>query len=197
MDNTDIISFPESSFTDVFVRENGLDKHGFMAWVFYPGMEFGAQDAWWGDKGTRIRPHEGIDLCFYRGVADNVFHIDERAKIPAMYDGIVVKIIDDFIGKTIIMRHSFPAIGEGTFLTMYGHTNPGESLETGRSVKMGEIIATLAVPRGANAPLPHLHLTLIWSPEPIAYNMLDWTTIGNSEVAQLVDPLHVIGLAEK
>ena len=43
-----------------------------------------------------------------------------------MYDGIVVKIIDDFIGKTIIMKHSFPEIGEGTFLTLYGHTMPSK-----------------------------------------------------------------------
>ena len=189
MDNTDTILFPRSSFTDVFVRENGLDKQGFRAWVLYSGMEFGAQDTWWGDKGTRARPHEGIDLCFYRGVADNVFRIDEKAKIPAMYDGIVVKIIDDFIGKTIIMKHSFSEIGEGTFLTLYGHTKPGESLKTGRSVKAGEIIATLATPRGSKAPLPHLHLTLAWSPEPVPSDILDWTTIGNPDIVRLVDPL--------
>ena len=50
MDNTDTISFPKSPFTDVFVRENSLDKQGFSAWFFYPGMEFGAQDTWWGAK---------------------------------------------------------------------------------------------------------------------------------------------------
>jgi murein DD-endopeptidase MepM/ murein hydrolase activator NlpD len=197
MDNTGTVFFPKSSFAEVFVRENILDKQGFSTWFFYPGMEFGAQDTWWGAKVKRARPHEGIDLCFYRGVKDNIFHIDERAKIPAMYDGIVVKIIDDFIGKTIIMRHSFPEIGEGTFLTMYGHTNPGESLETDRSVKMGEIIATLAVPRGANAPLPHLHLTFAWNPGKIPYDVLDWTTIVNPGIARLVDPLQVIGFSEK
>jgi murein DD-endopeptidase MepM/ murein hydrolase activator NlpD len=192
MDNTDTISFPKSSFTDVFVRENNLDKQGFSAWFFYNGMEFGAQDAWWGDRGKRVRPHEGIDLCFYRGVADNVFHIDERTKIPAMYDGIVVKIIDDFIGKTIVMKHSFPEIGEGTFLTLYGHTNPGDGLGRGRSVKADEIIATLAAAGGPKAPLPHLHMTLAWSPEPIPYDTLDWTTIGNPDIVQLVDPLRII-----
>jgi murein DD-endopeptidase MepM/ murein hydrolase activator NlpD len=197
MDNTDTISFPKSPFTNVLVKENKLDGRGFEAWLLYPGMEFGAGETWWGDKGTRIRPHEGVDLCFYRGVADNVFHIDERAKIPAMYDGIVVKIIDDFIGKTIIMKHSFPEIGEGTFLTLYGHTNPKKSLAAGQRVKAGEIITTLATPRGSKAPLPHLHLTLIWSPETIPYGMLDWTTIGHSEVVRLVDPLHAIGLSEK
>ena len=163
---------------------------------FIPEWNSERRMTWWGDKGKRARPHEGIDLCFYRGVADNIFHIDERAKIPAMYDGVVVKIIDDFIGKTIIMKHSFPDIGEGTFLTLYGHTNPKESLETGQNVKMGEIIATLATPRGSKALLPHLHLTLAWSPEPIPYDMLDWTTIGNSDIVRLVDPLQVIGLSK-
>jgi murein DD-endopeptidase MepM/ murein hydrolase activator NlpD len=119
------------------------------------------------------------------------------AKIPAMYDGVVVKIIDDFIGETIIMKHSFPEISKGIFLTLYGHTNPKKSLAAGQIVKAGEIIAALAAPRGSKDLLPHLHLTLAWSPEAIPPDMLNWTTIGNSDIARLVDPLQVIGLSEK
>jgi murein DD-endopeptidase MepM/ murein hydrolase activator NlpD len=197
MENSDAIPFPKTTFTDVFVRENNLDKQGFAAWVLYPGMEFGAQETWWGDRGKRARPHEGIDLCFYRGVTDNISHIDERAKIPAMYDGVVLKTIDDFIGKTIIMKHSFLDMGEGTFLTLYGHTNPEQGLEAGQSVKSGEVIATLAAAGGPRAPLPHLHLTLAWSPEPIPYDMLDWTTIGNPDIVRLVDPWPVIDVLER
>jgi murein DD-endopeptidase MepM/ murein hydrolase activator NlpD len=197
MDNTGTISFPKSSFTEVLIRENILDKQGFSAWFFYPGMGFGAQDAWWGAKSKRTRPHEGIDLCFYRGTADNIFHIDERTKIPAMYDGIVVKIIDDFIGKTIIMKHLFPEIGEGTFLTLYGHTNPKKGLAAGQIVNAGEIIATVATPCRSKGLIPHLHLTLAWSPDPIPPDTLDWTTIGNSDLVRLIDPLHVIGLSGK
>ena len=63
-------------------------------------------------------------------------------------------------------------------------------------MKAGEIIATLATPRGSKDLLPHLHLTLAWSLEPIPYNMLDWTTIGNSDVVRLIDPLRVIGILE-
>jgi murein DD-endopeptidase MepM/ murein hydrolase activator NlpD len=197
MDNTDTIPFPKSSFTDVFIKENILDKHGFTAWVFYPGMEFGAQETWWGNKGTRVRPHEGIDLCFYRGAADKIFQIDERAKIPATHDGIVVKIIDDFVGETIIMKHSFPDISEGTYLTLYGHTNPNKSLTTGQIVNAGGIIATLATPRGSKGLIPHLHLTFAWSPDPIPLDALDWATIGNPDVVQRVDPLQVIDALEK
>lgn len=197
MDNTDTVLFPKSSFTDVFVRENGLDNYGFTAWFLYPGMEFGAWDTWWGEKSKRARPHEGIDLCYYHGAADTIFHIDDKAKIPAMYDGTVVKIIGDFLGKTIVMKHSFPETGGGTFLTMYGHTNPLEGLETGQSVKAGEIMATLATPPESKVLLPHLHLTLAWSPDPIPYDMLDWTTIGNHDIVRLIDPLRVIDVLEK
>jgi murein DD-endopeptidase MepM/ murein hydrolase activator NlpD len=192
MDNTNTVSFPKSAFTNVLVRENNLDRQGFVAWFLYPGMECGAHETWWGAKVERTRPHEGVDLCFYRGVADNIFHIDNRTKIPAMYDGTVVKIIGDFIGKTIIMKPSFPDIGKGTFLTIYGHTDPVEGLEAGQSVKAGEIITTLAAPPESKALLPHLHLTLAWTPEPIPYSMLDWTTIGNPDVVRLIDPLRVI-----
>ena len=197
MDNTDTISFPKSPFTNVFVRENNLDRRGFVAWFLYPGMEFGAQETWWGGRGRRAKPHEGIDLCFYRGAANNVFHVDKRAKIPAMYDGIIVKVIGDFIGETIIMKHSFPDIGEGTFLTLYGHTSPGESIDIGRSVRAGEIIATLATPRGSKTLQPHLHLTLAWSTKPVSLDNLDWTNISNPDIVQLVDPLEAIGLSRE
>jgi murein DD-endopeptidase MepM/ murein hydrolase activator NlpD len=197
MDNTDTVLFPKSSFTDVLVRKNNLDKQGFIAWFFYSGMEFGAWDTWWGEKSKRDRPHEGIDLCYYHGAADTIFHIDDKAKIPAMYDGTVVKIMGDFLGKTIIIKHSFPETGRGTFLTMYGHTAPVEGLKTGQSAKAGDIIATLAASLGSKTPLPHLHMTLAWNPEPIPYDALDWTTIGNPDVVRLVNPLRVIDTLEK
>jgi murein DD-endopeptidase MepM/ murein hydrolase activator NlpD len=196
MDNTDTISFPKSPFTDVFIRENCLDDRGFTAWFFYPGMEFGAWGTWWGDRGKRTRPHEGIDLCFYRGTANSISHIDDRVKIPAIYDGVVVKITGDFLGKTIILKHTFSNVSGGIFLTIYGHTNPREGFEAGQRVKAGEIMATLAATGGSKAPLPHLHLTLAWSTEPIPYDILDWTTIGNPDIVQLTDPLQVIGVSE-
>lgn len=192
MNNTNAISFPENSFTDIFVRENGLDKKGFSKWFFYAGMEYGARNTWWGEKRARTRPHEGMDLRFYRRVDGKIFSIDDKAKIPAMYDGIIVKIMEDFLGKTIIMEHSFPDIGQGIFLTLYGHTAPAINLEIGQRVKEGDIIATLSLSKRLKAPAPHLHLTLVWRPTPVPYDILDWTNIGNSDIVHLVDPLQVI-----
>ncbi len=192
MNNTDITSFPGSSFTDIFVRENGLDKKGFTKWFFYSGMEYGGQNNWWGEKRTRTRPHEGIDLRFYRDFTDNIFFIDDKAKIPAMYDGIVVKIMNDYLGKTIIIVHSFPDSDKGISLTLYGHTSPVNNLEIGQSVKAGDIMATLAPSKGLTAPAAHLHLSLAWSPTPVPYDILDWTNIGNPAIVHLIDPLLVI-----
>ncbi len=38
----------DSGFSDCLVRCNGLSRAGFEEWVFYPGMLFGALEAWWG-----------------------------------------------------------------------------------------------------------------------------------------------------
>src|SRR3989339_1498275 len=95
----------DKRFTESLVRENALDECGFKGWVFYPGMLFNAKDKWWGDQGKRDKPHEGLDLCLYRDQQDRVFRLDEKTKIPALYDGLVVRIFDDFIGKSVMMEH--------------------------------------------------------------------------------------------
>jgi murein DD-endopeptidase MepM/ murein hydrolase activator NlpD len=197
MNSTNTIYFPKSSFTEVFVRENSLDKQGFSTWFFYPGMEFGAQETWWGDRGKRARPHEGVDLLFYRGTNDNVFSFGAGARIPVMYDGVVVKVIEDFLGKTVIIEHRFPTTGEDVFLTLYGHTSPVDEIVTGQDVKAGEIIATLALSWRAKAPIPHLHLSLAWGRKSIPYDILDWTTICYPDTVSLIDPRPVIAPFQK
>jgi len=152
-------------------------------------MEHGARNTWWGEKRTRTRPHEGIDLRFYHGVDGKIFSIDDKTKIPAMYDGIIAKIMADFLGKTIIMEHSFPDVGQGIFLTLCGHTTPAINFEIGQSVKEGDTLATLSLSKRLKAPPPHLHLTLAWSPTPVRYDILDWTNIGNPDIVRLVDPM--------
>ena len=187
------IPYLATSFTEALVRENGLDVRGFSTWFFYPGMEFGARETWWGDRKKRTRPHEGIDLCFYRGAEDVIFSLECGVRIPVLYDGTVVNIIDDFIGKTIIMQHSFPYAEEGMFLTLYGHTRPAEGLDTGESVKAGDVVATLAAAAGPRGPLAHLHLTLAWTSELIPCDVLNWAMIGDPDIFHLADPLKVIG----
>ena len=117
-------------FTEFMLRENGLERRGFHAWVFLPGMLFNAHDKWWGDKGKRTRPHEGLDVGLFSDRQGRFFRLEEETKIPAMYGGTVVAIVDDFLGMSIVLEHRLPDSG-GPFLTIYGHTVVREGLRPG------------------------------------------------------------------
>lgn len=183
----------KSHFTQLLVRENGLDRVGFNSWAFYPGMLFRAPDKWWGDRGKRDNPHEGLDLCLYRGRLGKVFRLDEKTRVSVMYDGVIAGIIADFLGKSIIVEHRFPDCDGLTFLTIYGHTAPGDDLRTGTIVKEGDIIATLADANKSNADVPpHLHVSLGLAQQVLPYDDLDWKKINDPNILAMADPLDVI-----
>jgi len=187
------LSLRKTQFNEFIIRENGLDKLGFKEWIFYPGMLFNAPDKWWGDRGKRNRPHEGLDLCLYRDRWDRILPLDEKTKIPVMYDGTVVRIVNDLLGKSIIMEHNLHDNDNRRFCTIYGHTNPSVDIHVGRIVKEGDIIATIADPNKLKINiLQHLHISLGWVSEVASYDKLDWETIGASNTLTLLDPLHII-----
>ena len=92
-------SLRNTRFTEFLIQKNALDKGGFKEWVFCPGMLFNSTDKWWGDQGKRDKPHEGLDLCLYKDRKDTILRLGEKAKVPAIYDGRVVRIVDDFLGN--------------------------------------------------------------------------------------------------
>jgi len=156
-------------------------------------MLFNATDKWWGNQEKRKRPHEGLDLCLCRDREDRILRLDEKTRIPVLYDGVVVRLMDDFIGKSVMVEHRLPDIDCPRFCTIYGHTNPLPGLHDGRMVKEGEIIATLARPGKPQSHIPpHLHLSLGWISDKISYDTLDWKTIAAPNALKWVDPLRVI-----
>ena len=186
-------AFRKTRFTEVFIRENALDERGFKEWIFCPGMLFNAQKKWWGDQRERDTPHVGLDLCMYRARQDRIFHLNEKTKIPVMYGGVVVRIINDFLGKTVIMEHCLPNSDKRRLYTFYGHINPCGDFQVGRVFKEGDIIATLADAKKSKAEIsPHLHISLGWTSQAIAYDTLNWETIGTANTLTLLDPLHII-----
>jgi murein DD-endopeptidase MepM/ murein hydrolase activator NlpD len=131
----------------------------------------------------------GVDLCLYQDRQGNVRRLDENTCIPAMYDGVLVRMCDDFLGRSIMMEHHLSE--GGAFYTMYGHTVPQPGLQVGQAVREGEIVARLAgVARSATSVLPHLHVSLGWAPCAIAPERLDWETI--AETLTLLDPLQAM-----
>jgi murein DD-endopeptidase MepM/ murein hydrolase activator NlpD len=183
----------QTRFTEFLIRENDLAKSGFDQWVFQPGMLFNSPDKWWGHRGKRDTPHEGLDLCLYRVPNGRIFCIDENTRIPVMYDGVVVAIVNDFLGKSLIVEHELSDSDSPRFCSIYGHTNPPADLQIGKPVKKGDILATLAdSSRSKSGIRPHLHISLGWTAKFISYDRFDWETIGTWDMLTLLDPLDVL-----
>ena len=188
-----VTSLRKARFTEFLIRENALEDHDFNEWIFLPGMMFKAQDKWWGDQAKRDKPHEGLDLGLFRDRRKRIRLFKENTKIPAMYDGRVVAIFNDFLGKSVIIEHAFPNSDNIRFCTMFGHTKPHDGLRVGKNVEEGDIIATLTDPSKFKANImPHLHLSIGWTTGYISYDKLDWQTIGASDTLSLFDPLYVM-----
>ena len=186
--------FPtQTRFTDFLIRKNDLAENGFDRWVFHPGMLFHSPDKWWGDRGRRQTPHEGLDLCFYRAPGGRMHCLDDKTRIPVLYDGIIVAIVNDFLGKSVIVEHPHDGSGSLGLCSIYGHTNPPHNLQIGNSVKKGEILATLAgSSRSKSGIQPHLHISLGLTDKCISYEQFDWETIGSWQMLTLIDPLPVL-----
>ncbi len=184
---------PGSAFNSFFIkRNNDLNTHGFKEWVFYPGMLFQDREAWWTDNGFRPAPHEGIDLCFYRDNEGQVRRIGNGTKIPVMYTGEIVHIHDDFLGKSIYVKHRINDKSGNVLHTIYGHTVPENRHDTGKSVHEGDTIAEIAALSEKSKILPHIHITMAWIPETLSCKKLNWETTGNPRLVTLCNPLEYI-----
>jgi murein DD-endopeptidase MepM/ murein hydrolase activator NlpD len=187
-------SLNKTRFTEFLVRENSLDKSGFEEWIFYPGMLFNELEKWWGDKkGKRNRRHEGLDLFLYRDQRDRILQLDKKTRVPVMYDGVVVSILSDFLGRSVIVEHGSADNDNRKLCTIYGHTSPYEDIQVGRTVKQGDVIATLADAGKSKAGIStHLHISIGWTFKSISYDRLGWETIGDPDKMTLLDPLNFI-----
>jgi murein DD-endopeptidase MepM/ murein hydrolase activator NlpD len=179
------------NFTRFLAEYNRLDETGFEKWIFYAGMLFNSPEKWWGNRGNRANPHEGLDICFYRNKKGELLRLDETTKIPALYDGEIVKIGDDFLGKSVYMRHAvFDGRGNQLY-TAYGHTNPCD-IRVGGVAKEGDIVGTIGKIRKKTPLIPHLHISVAWIPAQYPPEQLDWPIIGDPDISVLLDPLKII-----
>ena len=188
------MDFKKTGFTGDFIRENRLHEDAFREWVLYPGMLFRSPYKWWGDRGRRSTPHEGLDLCLYRNHRERTHNITRGMNIPVLYDGVVAGIINDFIGESIIVSHYTLDSSNQEFFTIYGHTAPEGDICIGRTIRAGEVIASVAGPGGSEPVIsPHLHISLGYpAAREMSYHALSWNDIGDTNKITLVDPLQVI-----
>lgn len=184
---------PRTRFAEYLVGHNNLDERGFVNWIFRPGMLFNSTDRWWGDGGSRDNPHQGLDLCLYRDINGEDHTLDEKIKIPLIYDGEVVNIINDYIGKSIFLIHDI-CDGKGNQLySIYGHSELCNGLDKGKTFHEGDVIATIKDPKEKKVDImPHLHITLAWVTKSFPYNKLNWKTISDPGIVTLLNPLEFI-----
>ena len=136
------------------------DESGFEKWRFRPGMAFGERTEWWGPRGRRRTVHEGLDFVegFSKGKASL---IPEGVPVRALASGEVAATLDDFMGKTVVVRHpSLTLPGGGIFHTLLSHI---QTEETPHFVEKGEVLGKVGRRAGIRIR-PHLHLTGAWFP---------------------------------
>ena len=181
------------TLTQNLIDLNNIRKFEFKEWALYPGMLFNSPEKWWGNGGVRKTLHEGIDLCFYKDSIGQTHCLKETAIIPVMYDGEVVKIHDDFLGKSIYVGHDIYDETGNQLFSIYGHTEPASDMKRGRLLNEGDIIGSISDIRNRNIGLPsHLHISIAWLSEKIQYKDINWVTINNKSLATMMDPFDFI-----
>jgi len=175
------------------MEKNGLSESGFRKWVFEPPMLFQSTDMWWGDRGKRYRPHEGLDFCKFQNGRNRVVHLDGKTMIPAMYDGVVIGIVHDFLGRSIVLEHGFQNRPRDRFCSVYAHIRPQYNTYIGAEIQKGTVIATVEDSFQSKTDIsPHLHISLGWISCSIPNKRLVWPDLGSAEVMTLLNPLDFI-----
>lgn len=183
----------KSNFLSYMLENNRPRMDGFKKWSFHPGMRFNSFEQWWGDKKKRPSAHEGVDLCWFEDSNGMIKKIDKNTKIPAAFSGNIVKIFNDFLGKSIYITHDIFDQSGRQLYTAYGHTQPFDSVEIGKKVKAGEIVGLVSGFSGKKTSiLPHLHVTFAWIPVSMHIYDLHWNNLGHDERITLIDPLSVL-----
>lgn len=182
-------------FSEFFIRANRLGEQQFKRWVFFPGMLFGAADKWWGDFGDRGEKHPGLDLCAFENPRDDLIWLDSNSRVPALARGAVVAIMNDFLGKSIVVEHTTDDAGDIRMCSFYAHTVPLPQIRIGRVVAEGEVIATVAdVTRSKSGIRSHLHLSFAKTIGNLSYSELEWKTLGGLETLELFDPIPLLDI---
>ncbi len=180
----------KSPFDQLFLKRNRAAYRRFSGWFFPTGAKFASLNKWWSDEGLRNKRHEGVDFCFYKEGAQ-LKKIIPESRVPVLFDGKVVAIVTDFLGKSVVVQHPVVDRRERQFYSIYGHLSPEQTLGLG-PVKAGDVIGTLAeIKKLPDQSLAHLHLTTVFFSQKLDISKFTWNMLSLPGVS-LVDPLHLI-----
>ncbi len=157
---------PDSIIPDFFEWLKRLtSESGFECWSFRQGMFFGDPIEWWGNQNRRRTEHEGIDFVEGMPPGAEICGIPVGTPVRAITEGDAVAVLDDFMNKTVVVRHAAIKNVQGeVFYTLYSHIRP-ISGRLGAVVK-GQVLGFVERSTAVKVPA-HLHLTGAWIPHTI------------------------------
>ncbi|HPM43356.1 MAG TPA: hypothetical protein PLV52_05960, partial [Candidatus Omnitrophota bacterium] len=126
---------------EVPVNMQSASRGSFSRWLFEPGMNYGDVDYWW-NSGRRASPHEGVDLYKYECRDGSVKNVEPGTAVNAASAGVVVNITEDFMGKTVWLRHDIADGGTEHVYSAYGHIKPLDSIVMGSVINESDMIGT-------------------------------------------------------
>ena len=182
-----------SEINNLNIAESG-NKAG--KWIFYHGMLFSSPYKWWQVRDSlglakRKTLHEGLDILFYKDKNQRIQKLNTGALISTATNGTIINICDDFLGQSIIVRHSISFQQELDLIFIYAHILPDIKIKIGSDLKQGDIIASISdtVEKKINIP-PHLHLSVIEIPKNTPENSLNWDFFSDTKnKLNLINPL--------
>ena len=107
-------------------------------------MRFAERAAWWRGGADRGGAHEGLDICWYRTVDGRRLSLGAGARVPVIYAGEVVSVVDDFLGASVFVAHDRRDGGGRRLHTVYGHIRPRPGLAPGSRLADGDAVGTIA-----------------------------------------------------
>lgn len=164
---------------------NGLEVH----WLFHCGMLFSSADKWWGDFRFRHAFHEGIDITYYRTGQGKMHCFDDSVKVPAMDDGILLNICDDFLGQTLVVEHKDSVPGICRILFVYSHIIPEKRLKKGTAIRKETVIARVCDTLKNPQLPPHLHFSCFEVSSRLSPEHLDWKLFSKNSEINLIHPV--------
>lgn len=164
---------------------NGLKIH----WVFFCGMLFLSREKWWGDFKCRSTPHEGVDIgCYKIGHEKKIHRLTPQTKIPAMDNGRLITICDDFLGKTLVVEHENQTDPKFRTVCTYAHVIPEPGIVKGRPIKKDQVIATVCSTDKNPQLSSHLHFSCFEIINPMDENLLNWNLFTDPQKVSMIHP---------
>ena len=167
----------------------GQEANSPVQWLFHCGMLFSSLNKWWGDFKFRHAIHEGIDITYFRTRSGEIKCFNPSTRIPAMDNGKIIHICDDFLGQTIVVEHDISISFNRRILFVYAHIIPETNVKTGILIHKDDIIATVCDTKKNPILPPHLHFSCFEVPSYIPPKDLNWKLFSKNPDIHLIHPV--------